>query len=261
MKRMLSLVLFCVVAVSPLVAQSGGWGSSSDDEQSSKTAITVGSYMIDKKRVDRRIEQRMRQSRDRLRDGIDEKEKQKQAIENLRERVRDQIINQLINQHVLLHHADKAGITVDEENVQRRLDALTQQQSVQRRLSESGLTETTLKKRIRQGLKIQKFVNRRLGVRVTEKQAREYYNKYKDTLGIEKPFEQIKDNLIAALKQRRQSQQGPGLARELRSETPINVNYPGYTLPDASPNASETGESGSSEADTSRSSSETGSGW
>lgn len=220
MKRLLSL-LSLVALVTLVVAPVNG------RQPSQVAVITVGEYNVSKKELDRRVDQQMERIKERFGDRLSGKKAQK-TMRNFRKRVRQSTVKQIINQYTLLYHADRDGVTVSESKVSDRLETVKKQSGYQRRLKESGLTEDELEKRVRQTLRIRKFVTDRLGIRVTEQQARDYYEKHKDQLGIDKSFEKIKDDLIKAIKTRRQKKEASKLAKRLRSETPIKVNDPGY---------------------------------
>jgi peptidyl-prolyl cis-trans isomerase C len=95
------------------------------------------------------------------------------------------VLNELITITLLQQDAKAQGITADEQEVQRRIDArkraFPSEDAYQKALAQSGISEEVLRQQSRDQLSVQKYVETRLApnVTVSDQEAREFYEKNK----------------------------------------------------------------------------------
>jgi len=99
------------------------------------------------------------------------------------------ILTELINNQILVAHASRARISVSEAEVdtkQNELQSPYTKEEFQKKLSEQGLDASSLRDEIRQGLIINKLVNKEIVSRiaVTDQEITEYYDRNKSTFNV-----------------------------------------------------------------------------
>ncbi|MFB6347571.1 MAG: peptidylprolyl isomerase [bacterium] len=161
--------------------------SQNQENQTSQSniALKVGSETLTKAEFNKQLDQKIQQFKQRPRmkqqlQKLPEKQ-QKQQMKRIRSRMKQQMARRLETKLLLNHHMKKAGISVSDEEVQKRIDELKKSQpQLQQMLKQQGRSIEDLKDRIRKQLKIQNFVEERVGeIEVTEEEARKYYQNNK----------------------------------------------------------------------------------
>jgi peptidyl-prolyl cis-trans isomerase SurA len=99
------------------------------------------------------------------------------------------ILNELINNEILLNHAARAGITVSEAEVDKKIADLKSpysQGEFDKKLHEQGLTMSDLRNEVRRGLITEKLINKEIGSRltVTDAEVTAYYEHNKATFNV-----------------------------------------------------------------------------
>jgi peptidyl-prolyl cis-trans isomerase SurA len=94
------------------------------------------------------------------------------------------ILNELIGNEILLAHASRAGITVSEAEVDKRVAELRSpyaEEEFRRRLDEQGLDDNRFRLEVRQSLVLSKLVNKEITSRlaVTDEEIASYYEQNK----------------------------------------------------------------------------------
>lgn len=188
-RSMVIILLFSLFSFSLIVGcgQNESTNAESENKAASKNkiAIKVGSESISMAEFNRRINQKLQRFKQnpRMQQQLKRlpKKKRKQQMKQIRGRLKQQLARQLETQLLLDYHIKKAGISVSDEEVQNKLDEIKQRQpKLKQMLKKQGKSLQSLKDRIREQMKIQKFVNQKVGtIEVTEKEARNYYKKNK----------------------------------------------------------------------------------
>ncbi len=159
---------------------------------------------------------------------------------SLATQIKDQAIELLINTEVLRQAAVKAGLSVDDEEVNTRFDDIVTQlgseEVLNTRLTEIGSSVTTLREDIRGELLIQKYLDTNVdvsGVNVTEADAKTQYDNlvayYKAQATDSAPavdiptFEEAKDGLMAQIKTEKEQELIGEHIDKLRSEATIET--------------------------------------
>lgn len=207
----LSMLLLAALLVTPSQADA-------------QPAIEVGSETMSQQTVQKRIDERIQ----RLEQRFGKRLKQKPKLQKkLQERTKKQVVDQIVSQLVLLNHARKAGITVDQSEIEARVNKIKEKnpkgKSFEEALKKAGTTEKEFRQKVEDSLKIKKFVDQEMDtVSVSTEEARQFYDENSKRFK-NKSFEQIQDRLVKMLEQRKQGQQMQKLVEELKQKTDITV--------------------------------------
>ncbi|WP_456464872.1 peptidylprolyl isomerase [Persephonella sp.] len=104
--------------------------------------------------------------------------------EKLKE-IRKKAIEALINRELLYHEAEKKGIKVKDEEVNKLIDQMIKKykskENLEKLLKQTGVSLDQFRHELKKRLAIDKLLSKYLSVKITEKDLREYYekNKYK----------------------------------------------------------------------------------
>lgn len=189
-----------------------------------QAAIEVGSETMGQETVQNRIDQRMQRIQQRFGKRLKKKPKLKKKLED---RTKQQVVDQIVNQLTLLEHARKSDISVDDSEVDERVNKIKEKnpkgKSFQEALKKAGTTEEEFREKVADSLRIQKFVDQRTDtVSVSPQEAKQFYDKNSKRFKG-KSFDQVEDRLVQMLKQRKQGQQMQQLIETLKEQTDITV--------------------------------------
>lgn len=149
-------------------------------------AIKAGSETLTKAEFKQRIDDRLQQFKQspRMQKQLQQlpKEKRQAQMKQMRSRLKQQLSRQLETQLLLDHHVKQANISISDEDVQQKIDEIKKEQpQLEQMLKQQGKSLDSLKERIREQLKLQEFVNQKVGdIEVSDKEARDYYKQNKD---------------------------------------------------------------------------------
>ncbi len=156
--------------------------------------------------------------------GIDQNDPQVQ------QGLRDQALEVLINTELLRQEAERRGVTVTDEEVQARLDALVQQvggeEVLAERMEEFGVSMETLESDIRSELAIQKVLDAVFAEReitVTEEEINEYYTAAGGEEAGLPPLQEVRDQVELEVQNTKQQEIINELITELRASATIEI--------------------------------------
>ncbi|MGP4039823.1 SurA N-terminal domain-containing protein [Gracilibacillus sp. D59] len=186
-------------AASDETSQETGQNSVSEDElvAEDKTVATINGEEINGSaynRVYRLVKSSLQQQ------GQDVKDTEK---------VKDQTLNELITQELIMQDAEKQGLSASQEEIDSKIAALKEQHGDQfaSTLKKNGFTEETYKAQLKQNLVANKYMESVLGIKVTEKEIKEYYDSAKEKSEKElPPLEQVKDQIKQTLTAQKQQE-------------------------------------------------------
>jgi foldase protein PrsA len=187
-------------------------------------AISVGSQTVDHSTVQQRIDKQLQ----RMKSRMGAKLKQNPSMEKkLEQRIKQRTVKQIVNKLTLLEHAKKANLSVNQKEIDQKVDKMKQrmkgQGSFQERLKKAGTSEDELKKKLRENLLIQKFIEKRTGeISVTDSEAKAYYQKNSKRFG-NRSFEQLKPRIKKMLQRQKRGQKVQKLVSSLKKQTDITV--------------------------------------
>lgn len=102
------------------------------------------------------------------------------------EEVRESIIKQLIEDRLILSEAKRANITVEEKDINARMDEIKSkvggEKELENMLNQQNLTVNELRARYKEKLMIRKLIDQKVGARIiiTPLEVKNYYNDHKD---------------------------------------------------------------------------------
>jgi peptidyl-prolyl cis-trans isomerase SurA len=99
------------------------------------------------------------------------------------------ILNELINNEILLAHALRAGVNVSEAEVDKKLADLRtpySEEDFQKKLKDQGMTLNDLRQQVRNGLLVEKVINKEIASRlsVSDAEIAEYYERNKASFNV-----------------------------------------------------------------------------
>jgi FKBP-type peptidyl-prolyl cis-trans isomerase (trigger factor) len=213
------IVAWCSIAVFVLTTVSVSTAPAQDDP-----AIEVGSETMDASTVQQRIDQQMQKMEQRFGKKFKKKPNLKKK---LREKTKKQVVDQIVDQLVMLTHAKKSGISVEQDEIDQTLEEFKNQQpgdqSLQKMLEQSGMSEKQLTERIRQSILVNKYTKQEIGeVSVSTEEARQFYDENSKRFK-NRSFGDIKDRIVQMLEQRKKQKQAQNLVSRLKEKTEINI--------------------------------------
>ncbi|MFB6356757.1 MAG: peptidylprolyl isomerase [bacterium] len=157
--------------------------SKSSSSKNGKVGIRVGSKTVPRKKITQQINRQFRQKKKLLkRRGMPGNKKQ---FAGMRKKIKQKIINRHVTQLILEKKADEAGIEVSEQEVQNQYDSMVKKRSRSekmflKKLKRAGKSKDDILKRIRNGLRIQKYVENQIDEpTVTEQEIKQAYKRNK----------------------------------------------------------------------------------
>lgn len=160
--------------------------------------------------------------------GIDVEELDEQMIKQME----SQVLDQLINAELLSQLATKAGIEVQEENVNKQLEAIKANfesvEKYQEALDKNELTEAGLLDRIREDLRITQFLENNVGqVKVTDEEIKKAYDEYKSAMVSQKQevqtLEDFKMQLEAQILAKKKQEKITNIIEKLKLDNDIEI--------------------------------------
>ena len=147
-------------------------------------------------------------------------------------RIQQQALQSLVTEEILAQYADKNGIEVSDQEIQARIDQLTQQsggeEQFKERLSQQNISMEDVRTSVDQQLTRQAIAEDQgtsTGT-VSDEEARARYDQMTANAGQNAqipPFEQVKAALKQQLEQQKQQQVLTSLSQELREEYDVEV--------------------------------------
>lgn len=167
-----------------------GWGDEAADEtgktpatseKAKQVAIRVDGETVSRAEFDRRLDQQMQQFRQRMGADTGADARMDGPMRQLRGQMKRRLANQMVQRLLVTSHMKQAGVTVSDSEVQAQWEQLTRRfpnpESLQRTLRQQGTSETDVRSRIREKLKLQKYLDEEIGeITVTEEEARQYFD-------------------------------------------------------------------------------------
>lgn len=166
-----------------------GWGEESADEtatpateEAKEVAIRVDDETVSMAEFNEKLDRQMQQFRQRMGGDTGEDAPMKGPMRQLRGQMKRRLANQMVQRLLITSHMKQAGITVSDSEVQARWQQLSQRfpsrESLQRTLRQQGTSETDVRSRIREKLKLQKYLDEEIGkIEVSDSEARQYFER------------------------------------------------------------------------------------
>lgn len=227
--RMLILVLLVSLFSFSMIVGCGQNESTNAESEtnsgSQEVAIKVGSETISMSEFNERVNSRFQQFKQnpRMKQQLQRlpEDKRQQQFQRLKDRLKRQLARQLETQLLLDYHVKQAGITVSDEQVQERIDQLKERSpQLKKRLKQQGQSLDSLKSRIREQMRLKKFVDQKAGeIEVSDQEARKYFEENKNEFS--KP-ERVKARHILISDT---SAKGKDKAESLKSQLDDGANF------------------------------------
>lgn len=150
--------------------------------------------------------------------------------------LKNRVLQQMIDQELLLQKAEEENITVNisDQEVETQLDNWIKstgrsREEIENLLSDRGSSMAQVKKQLKEGMHKQKLINRMVqraqdGVKVTEKELKDAYEKSTEKEAAGEEFTKIKSKLRKKLKQQKKKQAISQMVNNYREEADIEIN-------------------------------------
>ena len=149
------------------------------------------------------------------------------------DRYRSFVLDKLIREKIILQKAESSGISVTEEEINKRLDVIIKKtkevdskQELMERLQKDRRTLHDLKEEISYKLLREKLKKKVLGsVKVSEREIKNYYSNnrdsFRDNAGTIRPLSEVKDHIREALRRDKKDQLWKEWLNQSRDEATI----------------------------------------
>lgn len=216
-----------------IVAQNQDGQTAGNRNTSSSWALKVGDQTISKKEFSERVNRRLKRAKANRSRGKKRRKSGQNAPRVNKDRVRQQVKEQLVDKLVLKHHASKSKAHVTEKELNRKWDQMVQkrydgsEKKLKSALKKQGKSLSAYKKeymnRMRERMLVNKFIEQKTDVSVTDEEIRSWYEKNKKRIG-NRSFETIKDRIRKMLKRQKRSKKRGELVRKLKAKTEVKTN-------------------------------------
>ncbi|MGM5485052.1 MAG: SurA N-terminal domain-containing protein [Nanobdellota archaeon] len=141
-------------------------------------------------------------------------------------------LEQAINNELLSQKVEEEGYTVTDKEAEEQMESQLAQQGAsledfKAQLEERGMSFQDQLDSLKEQLAMQQFIDDNVDVNVSEQEAQEYYQMYKQQASGEEEigsYEEVKPQIMSALEQQKMQKETESLLKELREEAEINYN-------------------------------------
>jgi len=152
-----------------------------------------------------------------------------QVISQLEKQGGQSVLDDLIVRSLIRSEAAKNNITIEEEEIDSRINELVQsfggsEETLQEQLTLAGLTMEELRSNYRLELMLQRLVD---AVEISDDEALGYFEENRDFFGDEADFESLRDSIKEQIQQERHNQDLQEYIQNLKSSSNIKtyMNY------------------------------------
>ncbi len=207
-------------------AQQGKNQSPANDRETAESwVLKVGEERVSEGEFNQLLERRVQQAKQFRSKG--KKTEGKQPEVN-RKQMREQVKNQLVDRLVLQHHATSSGVSVSDEELDQKWNEVVNrfgsEQKLKSRLEKEGESIQDLRERMKESMLVEKFVEQKAEVDVTEDDVRSWYEQNKKRIG-DRSFEDVKGPIKDMLKQQKIQQKRTEIAGKLKEKTDVKTNF------------------------------------
>lgn len=176
-----SVMLAVLFAATVGLAGCGGEGDSSTTEAAgddSSIAIKVGNESMTMGEFNQQLDQRLQRIKQRLKQ-LPKSQREKQ-LQRYRQRFKQRMAQQIETQLTLQHFVNQSDITVSDSEVEQQMSQITEQfpdeKTMKQALKKQGQSLDSLRERIRERIKMQKFIEQETGdIEVSPEEAKQYF--------------------------------------------------------------------------------------
>lgn len=218
-------LLMIVFTLTPAVPQ--------DDAAETAPAIRVEERTVSHGEYERKVNERLQQIQkrlDRMADahGDTVAEGLRSDTERLRKRIRQQVKQQEVIRLLLQVHAERAGITVSDTDVDARWRTLAKragsEEALRRKLEEIDQTPESFRQRLSDQIRIQRFLERNVSEpSVSDTEVETFYRQNEEQLGG-RTLEEIRPRIRQQIQRRKQRRATRRLIQSLRDQSDVAVN-------------------------------------
>jgi len=173
-----------------VLAGCGGGGPADEPGESMgdadrRVAIRVDGDTVSRARFNRRLDRQMQRFRRRLGQDTAASDTLSGPLRQLRGQMKRRLANRMVQRLLVTRAMNEAGVTVSDSEVEGQWRQLTRRfpnrESLQSTLRQQNTSETRVRSRIREKLRLQKYLDREIGpVEVSETEAREYFETHRE---------------------------------------------------------------------------------
>lgn len=224
-------LLLLFVTLTAAIAQEGD--TATGETTANNPAIRVEDRTVSRSEYERKVNRRLQQLQQRLRQmararGSTTAKKLRSDTERLRERVHQQVKNQEVTRLLLQVHADRAGITVSDTDVDehwRKLaDRAGSEEALVRKIEEMGQGRESFRRRLSNQIRIQRFVDQNVTEpSVSDTEVEQFYRQNEDQLG-ERSLKEMRPRIRQQIKRQKKQRATRELIRTLRERSDVVVN-------------------------------------
>ncbi len=179
--RSFSFSMLIVLLAGTLTLTGCGGDDTSNTETSSgdsSVAIQVGNESLTMADFNQQLDNRLQRIKQQMKQLP--KEKRQKQLKRYRQRFKQQLGQQLEQQLLLQHFMKQSDVSVSDEDVDQQMEQITQQfpdeKTMQQALKKQGESLESIRKQIRERLRMQKFIEQKVGeVNVSPQEAKKYF--------------------------------------------------------------------------------------
>jgi parvulin-like peptidyl-prolyl isomerase len=142
----------------------------------------------------------------------------------LEKSIGQQTLDNLVTQKLILQEAGKKGVTVSSEDINKEINAISEQiESQGISLDQALASQGQTRKDLEESIHIQKAIEKILGdkIAITEEELMEYYEKNSGMYGADANFEELKENISQQVRAEKMSSEFGTWLDNLKSEANI----------------------------------------
>ncbi len=141
------------------------------------------------------------------------------------DKVKEITIDGLVGQELINQETKELGIDVPEEEIEKELDILKEQQGdmIDSLLEQFNWTEEDLKNQIRNDLTNNRYINEKIKVDVTDEEVKAEYDRVKKESEKVPEFDEVKENIEVQMIKQKQNEELFKHIEKIKEKSEVNV--------------------------------------
>ncbi len=224
-------LLFLLVTLTAAPAQDGD--APTGESLDADPAIQVEDRTVNRAEYERKVNRRVQQLQQRLDQmaharGSTTARKLRSDTERLRKRVRQQVKKQEVTRLLLQVHADRAGITVSDTDVDEHWRKLAEragsEEALHRKIEEMDQSPDGFRRRLSNQIRMKRFLDQNVAEpSVSDTEVQQFYRQNEDQLG-NRSLKEMRPRIRRQIQHRKKQRATREFIRTLREQSDVVVN-------------------------------------
>ncbi|WP_085522761.1 SurA N-terminal domain-containing protein [Tuberibacillus sp. Marseille-P3662] len=145
------------------------------------------------------------------------------------EQAKNQAVQSLVGQELILQDAKAKGYEASEEDINNRIEKTKSQfesdEQFKKVMKQQGLTMEKYKNQLSEQLTVEQYTEKEIDTeKVTDKEAKDYYDKYSKDAEDAPKYEKVKSQIKQGLQEQRKQKARAEIVKDLKKDGDVEVN-------------------------------------